>query len=271
MSNHEALRDCGRPRAGRLPARIGRCLPRGAGDPDLGRHAALRPLARVRLRRRQDAEPRCAAARFDSLPARIQPLPNDPAVASIDSHRAAADRARRPQQHRLPIRRDEVPHAGRGAARARLPHRRGGVVVRAALRHRDRCRLRFLRRQHRRRGGRRGQRAPALRLRNAPSRAGVDRPSGVAAVLFLLPHLRAAHAVRAVVRRRDREVRRHRRTARGHAQIGGPLRPRHRDLSFRSRRRAMAARGGPARNPPLPRVAAGAADGSTAPVRSCTA
>src|SRR5258708_23280601 len=79
------------------------------------------------------------------------------------------------------------------------------------------------------------------------------------AVLFLLSHLRAARAVRTLVRRRDREIGRDRRRA--HRQTEGARRlPSLADhLSVRSRRRADGSWRGSAWNPALSRIAAGSA------------
>src|SRR3954453_7817536 len=193
---HETLRCARASCTRRLPPQTNRRLPERTGRADLRRYAAQRSSSCVWIRRGAHAEHRRVARRLDPLSARVQPLSDDAAVASVDPHRTFAARAWGAKQHRLPLRRHEVPHARRGVAGARLSHRRRGVVIRAALRHRHRLRLRFLRRQHRRRRGGRRERTSALRVRDPAHRPAMARAKQCAAVLPLFSHLPAARTVR---------------------------------------------------------------------------
>ena len=176
------------------------------------RHAARRSPARLRVRQGADAGHRRAGRRRRPLRARVCARPTDAAVARVDPVRAPAVPDRRARQRRLRGREGRPPAAG-DAARPRLRDRRRRLVVRPAGRDGHRSRLRLLRQQDAGSGA-----GPADRPDRAPrpgfaeDRRAVDERAALAALLPLLPHLRAAPALRSAgevqavraVRRRDR-------------------------------------------------------------------
>ena len=239
-----------------------------AAHPDLDRHPARRPPARLRLHQSRHPGHRRIPQAVGAFPGRLHPLAHDPARPCLHALRAPAHGARRAGQHGLLDRRAPALAAADPQA-AGLCHGRRRVLVRAAQRHRHGRRLRLLRGRDRLLDRRQSDQLPAPGHGHPLDRPALARRQRRQALVLLLPHLRAARPLQAArelrpevpaaLRRRGGLRRRDRGQALRRAETPRPVGAGGDRPHFRSRRRPGRPRRRGPRRAALPLDAPGAA------------